>query len=245
MTRETDDDWKALGETEPWYGVLSAPEFLQANITDEAKDRFYLQGQQEMAWVVETLTTHFSPFEPQVGADFGSGLGRLSFPMSGKCGKVYGIDVSPGMRAEAANQATLRDMQNVEFVDALPPGTEVDWVNSYIVFQHIVPRTGYHLLSNLLGHLRIGGFVSIQITFAHDHRDNQLLSRDLATWRFDGETLTVLEEKSREVGDMSMYDYDMNRVLMIFARIGVRDLFMRHTDHGGVHGFWVFGRKTF
>jgi trans-aconitate methyltransferase len=244
MARDTSVDWESIGETEPWFGVLSAPEFLQKNLTEATKNKFYDQGRQEMAEVMDTLRTHFPPFEPKVGADFGSGLGRLTFPMSTQCETVYGIDLARGMREEAGRQAEARGFANVSFVPALPGDVSVDWINSYIVLQHILPRTGYELLKNLLATLNVRGHVSIQVTYAHDIRDTSTLLRDILSWRFDGETMTTIEEQGYAPGQMSMYDYDMNKVLMLAARAGIRELFLRHTDHGGVHGFWIFGRKT-
>lgn len=243
MTRDTSADWEHLGETEPWYGVLSAPEFLKSNLTEETIFRFYNQGQDEMDRVVQVLDRHFGPFNPRIALDFGSGLGRLAFPIAKRCEHVYGIDVSSGMRVEAAKQADIRGIHNVEFGPSLKDGVQVDWINSYIVFQHILPRTGYVILQDILSHLAFGGFTSIQLTFAHDRRDHNTMLRDLNSWRYDGETISVLETSDHEPGDMSMYDYDLNKVLMIFARAGVREPFLSHTDHGGVHGFWIFGQR--
>lgn len=170
MARDTAADWEQIGATEPWYGVLSAPEFLSANLTDEIKDKFYGHGVSDMSMIMSILEAKFSPFPPKTGADFGSGLGRLVFPMASVCDHVYGIDISPAMRAESAVQANARGLKNVEFVPALPDGVTVDWINSYIVFQHILPRTGYELLRGLLSRLVVGGHVSIQLTFAHNRR---------------------------------------------------------------------------
>lgn len=244
MARDTSADWEAIGAKEPWFGVLSAPEFLQQNLTEEAKNKFYELGRRDVAEVVDTLQTHFPPFAPKIGADFGSGLGRLTFAMATHCESVYGIDLSRGMRDEAAHQAETRGFANVSFVPSLPSDVSVDWINSYIVMQHILPRTGYDILRNLLASLNPRGHVSIQVTFAHDIRDTSTLLRDILSWRFDGETMTTIEERGYAPGEMSMYDYDMNKVLMLAARAGIRELFLRHTDHGGVHGFWIFGRKT-
>ncbi len=239
MARDTGADWQKIEETKPWYGVLSAPEFLTRNLTKEAKQRFYAQGKAEMAEVVDLLTTHFGAFAPKTGVDFGSGMGRLTFAMAEKCEHVYGLDISSAMRDKAQSEVAQLGVTNVTFVPALEDGIAADWINSYIVFQHILPRSGYEIIRGLLNHLQIGGVISLQITFAHDLRDNTTLLRDLTSWRFDGETLTTIEERGYEVGAMSMYDYDMNRILMYVARAGVRNVFMRHTDHGGVHGFWI------
>lgn len=243
MARDTADDWEKIGATEPWYGVLSAPEFLSQNLTEEGKNAFYAQGAAEMALVANLLREKFPPFAPKIGVDFGSGLGRLAFPMAQMCDHVVGLDVSPSMRKEASVQAKIRKVGNIAFHAAIPDGLRVDWINSYIVFQHILPRTGYYLLRNLLSSLAIGGHVSIQITYAHDKRGLADVDRDIHAWRFDGETLTVLENQDYEQGRMSMYDYDLNRVFRVFTSAGIGDMHIRNTDHGGVHGFWIFGRR--
>jgi SAM-dependent methyltransferase len=243
MARDTADDWKSIGECEPWFGVLSAPKFLSASITEEAKREFYDQGAREIGWALEHIRAEDPAFSPRVGLDFGSGLGRLTFPMSTICESVVGIDVSPGMRAEADRQKISRSIPNVHFVEQIPVGQTFDWINSYIVFQHILPSTGYIILKDLLSALAPRGWTSIQLTFAHDYRDLTSLQRDTYAFSYDGDRAVALEFKETPIGEMSMYDYDLNKVLFIFARSGINKLRLIHTDHGGVHGFWIFGKK--
>ena len=242
MARGTEEDWKAIGESEPWWGVLSAPKFLSASLTEEGKSEFYAQGAEEMAWVISQLKGADPDFKPATGLDFGSGLGRLCFPMAEICQRVVGVDVSPGMRAEADHQKEVRSVPNVSFSDAIP-NDGFDWINSYIVFQHILPATGYQIIKDLLSKLNPGGWTSLQLTFAHDHRDLVSLQRDTYAFRYDGETATCLEFHDTKIGDMSMYDYDMNKVLFMFVRAGISQIKLVHTDHAGVHGFWIFGKK--
>lgn len=242
MARETVEDWKAIGDKEPWYGVLSAPQFLSANITELAKEAFYSQGVDEIKWVVERIKSFDQNFSPSRALDFGSGLGRLSFAMSNYCPSIFGVDVSPGMIAEAEKQKLLRGHGSVQFGAAIPEGEKFDWINSYIVFQHIAPRAGYAIIDKLLSSLLVGGWTSIHLTFAHDHRDCAAFTRDNYAYRYDGETATTLETKDAPVGEMSMYDYDLNKILFMYIRAGIRNINLVHTDHGGVHGFWIFGR---
>jgi len=241
--RNTADDWKAIGATEPWYGVLSAPEFLTANITEEAKERFYLQGRSEIAAVTSSLRQQYPDFSPRIGLDFGTGLGRLAFPMAKVCEHVYGIDISPDMLAEAGRQQAGQNVRNVSFCNVLPDGLTFDWVNTYIVMQHIPPRTGYTILSDLLSRLNVGGFTSIHLTYAHDKRYSGTMERDTCAVQYDGESMTVLEENNTQVGHQSMFDYNLNKVLFMFVRKGIAKIILEATDHGGNHGFWIFGRK--
>ena len=243
MARDTEDDWKAIGDSEPWYGVLSAPKFLAANITEQAKAEFFDQGVREIDWAVANIRREDPGFAPRSALDFGSGLGRLSFAMASICDHVVGVDISAGMRAEAERQKVERGIHNVDFAEALPTGQTFDWINTYIVLQHIVPAKGYEIVRDLLKSLAPGGWTSIQLPFAHDHRDLTSIQRDTHAYSYDGESALALEFKETNVGEMSMYDYNMNKILFIFIRSGIHNLHLVHTDHGGVHGFWIFGKK--
>ena len=46
--KDTDTDWAMLGEGEPFFGVLSAPRFLRANITPETLEEFWETGRADM-----------------------------------------------------------------------------------------------------------------------------------------------------------------------------------------------------
>lgn len=243
MARETTEDWIQLGADEPWWGVLSAPEFLSANLTEDAKERFYAQGKTEIDWVVGLIQQQDRYFRAARALDFGCGLGRLSFAMAPHCSWVTGVDVSPGMLAEAERQRLARGVANVTFAGAIPDDVTFDWVNTYIVLQHILPRVGYAIIEDMLARLNPGGWTSIQLTFAHDRRDINSFLRDASALRYDGESATVLDFNTTAIGEMSMYDYDLNKVLFLFAKQGLGDIRLMHTDHGGVHGFWILAKK--
>ena len=89
-----------------------------------------------------------------------------------------------------------------------------------------------------------GGFVSVQLTFFRDDRHIGEITRDLADYRYDGATVELLSHAGSERGHMSMYDYDLNRVLRTFFLGGVESVITEHTDHGGCHGAWFYGRKN-
>ena len=70
------------------------------------------------------------------------------------------------------------------------------------------------------------------------------ITRDLADYRYDGATVELLSHAGSRRGHMSMYDYDLNRVLRTFFLGGVKSVITEHTDHGGCHGAWFYGRKN-
>jgi hypothetical protein len=53
----------------------------------------------------------------------------------------------------------------------------------------------------------------------------------------------LLSVEDSEHGSMSMYDYDLNRVMRLLYVAGINPVTAQHTDHGGCHGAWLFGVK--
>jgi cyclopropane fatty-acyl-phospholipid synthase-like methyltransferase len=181
-------------------------------------------------------------FSPKSAIDFGCGVGRLSFAMAELCEQVVGVDVAEGMLQVGREQASTRKIRNVDFRTDIPDGP-VDWINSLIVFQHIPPARGHQLLAELVDRLSPGGFCSVQLTFFRDQRHSGEINRDIADYRFDGDSVELLSTTSPPPGEMTMYDYDLNRVMRTFFLAGVSPVTVDHTDHAGCHGAWCFGVK--
>lgn len=242
--RSTDVDWAAIGETEPYFGVLSSDDYLRENLTDHARERFFASGQDDMSAVIARIERLYPGFRPAHAIDFGCGVGRLVLAMARIAGHVTGVDVSPGMLAEAARACEARGVRNVAFADDLLAAASADWVNSFLVFQHIPPERGIVLLGQLLRQLRPGGVTSLHLTAyrSNDHLPPSL--EDVRYSRFDGRTLEVLAGAESEGGRMRMYDYDMTQVLQLFVDAGIGELHLEHLDHAGHHAFRIYGRKN-
>ena len=54
----------------------------------------------------------------------------------------------------------------------------------------------------------------------------------------------IADPSDDHAGSMSMYDYDMNRVLRLLYLIGIESVLAQHTDHAGCHGSWLYGRRA-
>lgn len=241
--RDTDGDWAAIGASEPYFGVLSAPEFLSTNLDDAARARFFASGDGDIAYIVGVIERMWPGFRPARAVDFGCGVGRLVLAMARIAGHVSGVDIAPAMLAEAARNAAAAGVTNVDFSADLPDGP-LDWINSHIVFQHIPPDQGFAVMERLLARLASGGIASIEVAAYRtiDHLSPTIHDIDLC--RYDGRTLDVLATRQAgEVGQMRMYDYDMTRILASFARAGIHTTLCEHLDQNGHHAFRVFGRK--
>jgi SAM-dependent methyltransferase len=242
--RDTDADWAAIANTQPFFGVIAAERFLTDNLTPSSVDEFYESGRADVEEAVASYRRMTgSDFTPKRALDFGCGVGRMTLSMRRHAREVVGVDVAPRMLEIGREQAAARKVTNVEFRSTLPT-ERVDWVISLIVLQHIPPVRGHAILEQLVDLLNPGGWFSVQLTFFHDERHVGEVARDIADYRYDGQTVELLSAREAEVGGMSMYDYDLNRVYRTLFRAGIGEVLAKHTDHGGCHGAWLFGRKT-
>jgi SAM-dependent methyltransferase len=240
--RDTDADWRAITSAEPYYGVLADRRFLKRNLTEDAIEEFYRLGDDEIEWVVSNIKTRFDPaFRPAHVIDFGCGVGRHSFALATHAGRVTGVDTSPAMLEIAEQHRKRRRLATIGFRGTLPD-EPVQWVHSYLVFQHIPPARGYGLLRDLLSRLAPGGMASIQVMAYREPRHLGL--DDIGLCSFDGEKLAVLAPPDEmPVGVMQMYDYDLGKLLPVFVAAGIGALWLFHVDFAGHHGVWLLGRR--
>lgn len=227
--RDTDADWRRLAETEPYWAVLSSPDFKRDALGDESLDAFYASGRNQIADAVAALAgLTGAPLKVRAALDFGCGVGRLAEAMTAYADQVTGYDIAPGM-LKAARARPLG--AKIAYVDALPDGP-FDWINSCIVFQHIPPQRGLKMLEALLERLRPGGVISLQFTVSREaHLKRPLLKR------------LVRQIVPQPTGVMSMYDYDFSAILSRLNQNGIHKMMLETTNHGGYHGVLILGRR--
>ena len=234
--RDTDADWRELGATQPFWGVLTHADYRTENLTPANLEAFYASGDQYIADVVRRLKAATGKQPGGRALDFGCGTGRLAEAMTRYAREVTGYDISPGMLAQARKRNG-----KATYVDALPAGP-FDWINSFIVFQHVPPARGLALIEDLLARLAPGGLISLHVTvWREDHLKPQqgsglrrLVRPLLHRWRL----------ARLPTGAIRMYDYDLSEVIERLNRAGVAELSLAPTDHGGHHGVILLGRKA-
>jgi SAM-dependent methyltransferase len=230
--RDTDADWRELGATEPFWGVASLPRFRSENLKAEDVVSFYDSGVGHLADIVGRLRQQTGVAPGGRALDFGCGTGRLSEAMTAHADQVVGYDISPGMLEKARLKGGAR------YTDVLPEGP-FDWINSFIVFQHIPPERGTALFEQLLDRLAPGGHVSLHLTVWREPHLQPTRSR-LARLRG-----AVARARGRiKPGQIMMYDYDLSRLLRILNTHGIEEVNMVSTDHGGHHGVILLGRRN-
>lgn len=233
--RDTDADWRVLGETQPYWGVLTHPDYRTENLTPANLEAFYGTGRTVVAELVGKLEA-FTGARPQGPAlDFGCGAGRLTEAMAEQVGEAVGYDISPGMLEEARKRAG-----RARYVDALPDGP-FGWINSFIVFQHIPPARGMAILDDLLARLQPGGHLSLHVTV---WREPHLEVPPAEGWRRLTRPWMARRNAARlQPGTILMYDYDLSAIVKALNLAGISELGLSATDHDGHHGVVIFGRK--
>jgi len=242
-SRDTDADWREIGRSLPYWGVLTQDRFRKANLGAEDIAAFYATGIQHMSAVAAAFAPFAgTPFHVDSALDFGCGTGRLAEAMLAYAGHVTGYDISPGMLAQARSRAS-----RATYTNELPDGP-FGWINSFIVFQHIPPARGMALLDKLLARLAPGGFISLHFTL---YRDGAAENPDTGRLRHipPGPRLLIRRALRRfrsnaPVGQVSMYDYDLTRIVEVLNRAGITRLSLVHDNHGGHHGAKIFGRMA-
>nr|MEA2799115.1 hypothetical protein [Phenylobacterium sp.] len=236
VVRDTDADWRELGKSNPYWGVISHPDFQAENITPERIEQFYASGPFHIDPIAKELEKLTGAPPSGRALDFGCGVGRLAEAMLAYADQVTGVDISPGMLELARKRGS-----KVNYVGEIPAGP-FDWINSFIVFQHIPPARGEAIIEDLLDKLAMGGMVSLQVTVWREK-----------THEWPQETgLKRLFQPQRQrrwarklpLGQILMYDYDLSRIVRLLNRAGIEDMRLVSTDHGGHHGVIILGRKT-
>lgn len=237
--RDTDADWRELGQTEPYWGVISHPDFRSENLTPERIEQFYQSGPYHIGPIAEALTALSGRAPSGRALDFGCGVGRLAEAMLAYAQEVTGVDISPGMLELARARGS-----RVAYVDQIPEGP-FDWINSFIVFQHIPPERGMVLLHSLLTLLAPGGYVSLHFTTGREAH----LGPPPATLRPSRTPVGRAYRKLRPprelpLGHMLMHDYDLGPVIDALHGAGIGEMHLVPTNHGGHLGEMIFGRRA-
>lgn len=235
-----EDYWRRAGEAEPYWAVLSQPKYETAAIDDAGKAAFYAEGEQDIAFARSSIVSHFGQFTANHALDFGCGVGRLTAPMARHAGYVTGVDVAPGMRKLANEHFARMGIANAIATDRIPDH-DLDWINSYIVFQHIRPALGVEILRALLSRLKPDGVTSLHFSIYRDHNTMHRAFSEVSHGRFDGQNFVGFSRA--ESDDMPVYEYDLGELFSVFHSHGIEQIFTHHTNHGGTHGVWVFGRR--
>jgi 2-polyprenyl-3-methyl-5-hydroxy-6-metoxy-1,4-benzoquinol methylase len=243
----TDKAWEKFGRENSYYGVLASEKFAAHQI-EANRDEFFASGRQSVSQTLQRFEEHFGPLALDRALDHGCGVGRLTFPLAREFSEVLGLDISPSMLAEAETNARRLNVDNVQFAladDGLSNASGTfDFINSYMVLQHIPVSRGLRILTRLLERVKPGGGAHIHFAI----RTDRLRSRALwwASHHIPGVKIwqNIFAKRAWNAPAMQMNDYPVNRIVVLFASHGFADFLMGTEQHGQFLTCSVIARKA-
>lgn len=168
LCAKTAAQWHHLGETEPYWSVITQENYLQSYI-QQSREMFYETGEQEAKVLDSALERH--SIEPRLSGrcvELGCGVGRVTSALARRYSEVIAIDISaPHLRLaeeelqkQGINNVTYKQLTALEQTLGYGP---IDLFYSKIVLQHNPPPVMAVLLKNLLAALSPGGIGFFQI----------------------------------------------------------------------------------
>lgn len=202
--RDTDRDWEAIAASDPYFGSLNNPRYKGQNLPPEIVDEFFQTGAAEVAHLLRLFDRSFSRPERFTHViDFGCGVGRLLRALVPLTENLTGVDVSQPMLKTAR-----RHVPDAILVPHIPDGP-FDWINSFVVFQHILPERGMDLLEQLLARAAPNCLLSLHFTIS-----------------------VLAREDQGDVGRISLYEYDVPLILNCLADAGFTRVVTEYLRHG-------------
>jgi len=240
LTTDPDRAWQELGRADPYSAIIA----------HESRADFFESGERHVATVLGIVREQIDPsYRPARALDFGCGVGRVLIPLARLCDEVVGVDVSAEMLSEARRNCDERDLGNVELrptLDALPADSQFDFVHTYIVLQHIPPKRGMEILSQLVDLVATGGIGVVHVQYAREASP----LRGGANWlrvHVPGANgaANLLQRRPARTPLMQMNVYSLNDIFRLLHRRRCHNVVLRlgATRTGGYLGALIVFRR--
>lgn len=244
----TDEAWLQWGARDPYFAVITDPQYRAGQLTQEARARFFETGRWHANHMLEACRRMLGPqFAPRRALDFGCGVGRVALPLAEQVESVTGVDVSPAMLAEARQNAAAWGRPNVQWLlsddtlSAVEGG--FDLVHSCITLQHIDIARGRRFFVRLIELLEPGGAGAIQVTYAKAAHADSYGQPPPAPAAPGGLRSLIGRARAQADPEMQMNAYPLGELAFIMQGAGVTHFEARFTDHGGELGVFLYFRK--
>ena len=242
----TDKAWEKFGSEEPYFGVLADRKFTAENLHLNL-DEFFASGEGTVSQILARFEKHFGSLARGRALDHGCGVGRLSLPLAMQFDRVVALDVSPSMLAEARENAARSRAANLHFAiaddDLSQAAEEFDFVNSYMVLQHVRVRRGLAILSRLIRKVKPGGGFHIHISIRTDGKARRFVW--WASHHIPGVKIwqNIRAGRAWNAPAMQMNNYPLNRVIQSMSVEGIGELLVATETHANFVTCSLTGRR--
>jgi protein-L-isoaspartate O-methyltransferase len=168
MFKRTQKQWEHLGDTEPYWSIVTQPQNQMAQF-DQHKEQFYASGNGACQTFLASLRRcGINPAQLNICLEVGCGVGRVTSYLAEVFSKVIATDISGQHLELAKTYLAEKGIQNVELrhlhnIDQITEANQVDAIHSIITLQHNPPPVMVWMLSSMLSQLRTGGVAYVQI----------------------------------------------------------------------------------
>jgi 2-polyprenyl-3-methyl-5-hydroxy-6-metoxy-1,4-benzoquinol methylase len=164
--------WRALGEAEPFWSVLTHSEYLQANLDPSGLAAFYDTGAAHAALIDHACERTGVTIRRGACLELGCGVGRITKHLAARFEQVIAVDISPGNLRQGQAMAEREGLSNIEFrlltsLDEIRAMGGVDFFYSVITLQHNPPPIQAMILDAVLKNLNPGGAFLFQTQTYH------------------------------------------------------------------------------
>ena len=221
--------WRALGESEPHWSVLTHEEFRAANLTEAGLAAFYQSGDWGAALIDLFAARDKTPTPRGSCVELGCGVGRVTMHLAARFDRVIAIDISEGNLRHCEEMAKRRGLANIECLLLRSPEElrrlpEIDFFYSVIALQHNPPPIQKLLLDIILGKIKArGGFLFQTQTY------------------YRGDDFDIEKYLASPIDVMDVHSLPMHEVLRLIEkhRLSLREVASDHwTGRYGSHTFF-------
>jgi len=168
MFQRIHKEWDHLGNTEPYWSVVTQPQYYQAEF-EAHREQFYTSGNHSCKLFLAALRRcGVNPSELHTCLDIGCGVGRVTAYLAAAFSLVIATDISASHIALAKQHMDAEGIGNVSYqqlatLDQLGQLPQVDAIFTLITLQHNPPPIMAWMLRTLLNSLRPGGVAYFQL----------------------------------------------------------------------------------
>jgi SAM-dependent methyltransferase len=177
--------WSRLGESDPYWSVLTAEKYHKNVITGRDLEQFYCSGARDIAELEAACTRNDIVIDHNCTVlDLGCGVGRIGEHFARRYAHYVGVDISPAHLQLARQRFRDQSIKNAKLAllpDFLDDNTSsFDIFYSLITLQHSPPPVIFYQLRHCLTRLRPGGYAFFQVPcqlYGYEFRLMDYLSR--------------------------------------------------------------------